>query len=88
MIRQFNRVTPIVAVTSDIKPSHVMTYFTAGMTDVLGKPFSKAELSEILEVCDTFTFPFSNLIGCHYRNTFHISNRHPRGRRPRGALNT
>jgi osomolarity two-component system, response regulator SKN7 len=59
MIRQFNRVTPIVAVTSNVKPSHVMTYFTAGMIDVLGKPFSKAEVSDILEVCYNPTFPFS-----------------------------
>lgn len=49
MIRQFNRATPIIAVTSDIKPSHVMTYFTAGMTDVLGKPFTKAEIIEVLD---------------------------------------
>lgn len=58
MIRQFNRVTPIVAVTSNVKPTHVMTYFTAGMTDVLGKPFSKAEVSEVLEVCHGLTFHF------------------------------
>lgn len=49
MIRQFNRITPIVAVTANIKPSHVMTYFTAGMNDVLGKPFAKTEVIEILE---------------------------------------
>lgn len=49
MIRQFNRVTPIVAVTSNIKPSHVMTYFTAGMTDVLGKPFTRSEVIEVLD---------------------------------------
>jgi osomolarity two-component system response regulator SKN7 len=49
MIRQFNRVTPIVAVTSSVKPTHVMTYFTAGMTDVLGKPFARAEVLEILD---------------------------------------
>jgi len=51
MIRQFNRVTPIVAVTSNTKPSQVMNYFTAGMNDVLGKPLDKAEVIEILEVC-------------------------------------
>ena len=61
MIRQFNRVTPIVAVTSNVKPSHVMTCFTAGMTDVLGKPFEKAEVSELLEVCYNPTFPFFSL---------------------------
>lgn len=61
MVRQFNRNTPIVAFTSNIKPSHVMTYFTAGMTDVLGKPFSKAEVSEILDVCYNSTFPFFSL---------------------------
>ncbi|KAF9650576.1 hypothetical protein BDM02DRAFT_3267800 [Thelephora ganbajun] len=49
MIRQFNRVTPIVAITSNTKPSHVMTYFTAGMNDVLEKPFSKEEVLEVLE---------------------------------------
>ena len=57
MIRQFNRVTPIVAISSDVKPSHVMAYFTAGMTDVLGKPLAKAEVIEILDVCCNFTFP-------------------------------
>ena len=51
MIRQFNRVTPIVAVASNTKPSQVMSYFTAGMNDVLEKPFSKADVIEILEVC-------------------------------------
>jgi osomolarity two-component system response regulator SKN7 len=61
MIRQFNRVTPIVAVTSNIKPSHVMTYYTAGMTDVLGKPFAKAELMEILEVCCSLVFALFSL---------------------------
>ena len=50
MIRQFNRVTPIVAVTPNVKPSHVMTYYTAGMTDVLEKPFARADVVEILEV--------------------------------------
>ena len=50
MIRQFNRATPIVAVTPNTKPSHVMSYFTAGMNDVLGKPFARAEVLELLEV--------------------------------------
>jgi len=49
MIRQFNRVTPIVAVTSNTKPSQIMSYLTAGMNDVLGKPLEKAEVIEILE---------------------------------------
>jgi osomolarity two-component system response regulator SKN7 len=49
MIRQFNRATPIVAVTSNTKPSQVMSYFAAGMNDVLGKPFAKAEVVELLE---------------------------------------
>jgi len=49
MIRQFNRATPIVAVTSNIKPSHVMSYFAAGMNDVLGTPFTKVEVIELLE---------------------------------------
>ena len=56
MVRQFNRVTPIVAISSNVKPSHVMAYFTAGMTDVLGKPFAKAEVIEILDVCYNFIF--------------------------------
>ena len=55
MIRQFNRATPIVAITSNTKPSQIMSYFTAGMNDVLGKPFAKAEVTEVLEVCCTFT---------------------------------
>jgi len=50
MIRQFNRDTPIVAVTSNTKPSHVMSYFTAGMNDVLSKPVERAEVIELLEV--------------------------------------
>jgi len=49
MIRQFNSVTPIVAVTSNVKPSQIMSYFTVGMNDVLGKPLAKAEVIEILE---------------------------------------
>jgi len=49
MIRQFNRSTPIIAITSNVKPSQIMSYFTAGMNDVLGKPFAKAEVIEILE---------------------------------------
>lgn len=53
MIRQFNRSTPIIAVTSNVKPSQIMSYFTAGMNDALGKPFAKAEVIEILEVCRT-----------------------------------
>jgi osomolarity two-component system response regulator SKN7 len=51
MIRQFNRATPIVAVTSNTKPTQVMSYFTAGMNDVLEKPLVKAEVIEVLEVC-------------------------------------
>jgi osomolarity two-component system response regulator SKN7 len=50
MIRQFNRTTPIVAVTSNTKPTHVMSYFAAGMNDVLGKPFAKSDVTELLEV--------------------------------------
>lgn len=50
MIRQFNRTTPIVAVTSSTKPSQIMNCFTAGMNDVLGKPLEKAEVIELLEV--------------------------------------
>jgi len=50
MIRQFNRDTPIVAVTSNTKPSHVMSYFTAGMNDVLSKPVERTEVVELLEV--------------------------------------
>ena len=54
MIRQFNRDTPIVAVTSNTKPSHVMNYYTAGMNDVLSKPVERAEVIELLEVrCTT-----------------------------------
>ena len=49
MIRQFNRDTPIVAVTSSTKPTHVMSYYTAGMNDVLSKPVEKAEVIELLE---------------------------------------
>lgn len=57
MIRQFNRITPIVAVTANVKPSHVMTYYTSGMTDVLEKPFAKGEVIDILEVRYDLTVP-------------------------------
>lgn len=60
MIRRFDRATPIVAVTSDTKPSQIMSYFTAGMNDVLGKPFAKTEVIELLEVCCVLILaPFS-----------------------------
>jgi len=59
MIRQFNRDTPIVAVTSNTKPSHVMSYFTAGMNDVLSKPVERVELIELLEVRYIPTFASS-----------------------------
>lgn len=51
MIRRFNRDTPIVAVTAGAKPSQIMSYFTAGMNDILEKPLAKADINEILEVC-------------------------------------
>lgn len=60
MIRQFNSVTPIVAVTSNVKPSQIMSYFNVGMNDVLGKPLARAEVIEVLEVrCDRVLALFS-----------------------------
>jgi len=89
MIRQFNRATPIVAVTPNTKPSQVMGYFTAGMNDVLGKPFAKAEVIEILEVCCILILTLLLvLIGCSDRNTFRILNQHQRGRPPRVTSST
>ena len=92
MIRQFNRATPIVAVTQNTKPSQVMSYFTAGMNDVLGKPFAKAEVIEILEVCCIPILALcsrcSVLTKCPDRNIFHILNQHPRGRPPRVTSST
>lgn len=61
MIRRFNRDTPIIAVTSDAKPSQIMSYFTAGMSDVLEKPLVKAEISEILEVCRIYLLSFPSV---------------------------
>lgn len=61
MIRQFNRATPIVAVTSNTKPSQVMDYFAAGMNDVLEKPFAETDVIELLEVCCIHVLvPFSH----------------------------
>ena len=59
MIRQFNRSTPIIAVTPNVKPSQIMSYFTTGMNDVLGKPFARAEVIEILDVCHIRSSLFS-----------------------------
>ena len=48
LIRQFDPVTPIISMTSNLTEKDCMTYLSSGMTDILAKPFSKANLYEIL----------------------------------------
>lgn len=47
-IRQFDMVTPIVSMTGNGETSDVVSYMSAGMTDVLIKPFSKDSLLTLL----------------------------------------
>ena len=51
LIRQFDHMTPIISMTSNSKPSEIMTYYHSGMNDILSKPFTKEGLLEMLEVC-------------------------------------
>ncbi|KAG8896848.1 hypothetical protein FRC00_005169, partial [Tulasnella sp. 408] len=44
LIRQFDRRTPIIAITSDSKPNDVATYYSSGMNDILPKPFTRESL--------------------------------------------
>ncbi|KAG6331562.1 hypothetical protein ID866_7528 [Astraeus odoratus] len=49
LIRQFDHVTPIISMTSNSRPSEIMTYYSSGMNDILPKPFTKEGLLDMLE---------------------------------------
>ncbi|KAK9467770.1 HSF-type DNA-binding-domain-containing protein [Lipomyces arxii] len=49
LIRQFDPLTPIIAMTGNVSSNDVITYYSHGMNDVLAKPFTKENLLEILE---------------------------------------
>ncbi|EIM89259.1 CheY-like protein [Stereum hirsutum FP-91666 SS1] len=49
LIREFDNLTPIISMTSNMKPNDVMTYIRSGMNDVLPKPFTKEGLRGVLE---------------------------------------
>ncbi|KAH7889124.1 SKN7, two-component response regulator [Phlebopus sp. FC_14] len=49
LIRQFDHMTPIISMTSNSKPSEIMTYYSSGMNDILPKPFTKEGLLDMLE---------------------------------------
>lgn len=49
LIRQFDPMTPIISMTSNSKPSEIMTYYSSGMNDILPKPFTKEGLLDMLE---------------------------------------
>lgn len=47
--RKFDHITPIISMTSNLKPDEIMTYYSSGMNDVLPKPFTKQDLLNVLE---------------------------------------
>ncbi|KAJ7036183.1 HSF-type DNA-binding-domain-containing protein [Mycena alexandri] len=49
MIRKFDPQTPIISMTSNSKPTEIMTYYSCGMNDILPKPFTKQGLFDMLE---------------------------------------
>ncbi|KIO34594.1 hypothetical protein M407DRAFT_3279 [Tulasnella calospora MUT 4182] len=49
LIRQFDHMTPIIAITSNFKPNDVVTYYSSGMNDILPKPFTRESLFTMLE---------------------------------------
>lgn len=51
LIRQFDHMTPIISMTSNSKPTDVVTYYSSGMNDILPKPFTRETLFTMLEVC-------------------------------------
>ncbi|KAH0609327.1 uncharacterized protein H6S33_012813 [Morchella sextelata] len=51
LIRQFDKDTPIIAMTSNIRRDDIQSYFSNGMNDVLPKPFTKEGLLKLLERC-------------------------------------
>jgi osomolarity two-component system response regulator SKN7 len=48
LIRQFDRVTPIISMTSNSSQNDYQIYLATGMNDMLAKPFSKSGLLSIL----------------------------------------
>ena len=50
LIRQFDAMTPIISMTSNSKPTDVVTYYSSGMNDILPKPFTREGLFTMLEV--------------------------------------
>ena len=49
LIRQFDHMTPIISMMSNLKPAEIMKYYSSGMNDHLPKPFTKDGLWEVLE---------------------------------------
>ncbi|KAK9479527.1 HSF-type DNA-binding-domain-containing protein [Lipomyces japonicus] len=49
LIRQFDPLTPIIAMTGNVSGNDVLTYYSHGMNDVLAKPFTKENLLDVLE---------------------------------------
>ncbi|KAK9452766.1 HSF-type DNA-binding-domain-containing protein [Dipodascopsis uninucleata] len=49
LIRQFDPLTPIIAMTGNVSGNDVIAYYSHGMNDVLAKPFTKENLLAILE---------------------------------------
>lgn len=49
IIRQFDHTTPIISMTSNSKPTEIMSYYSSGMNDILPKPFNKQGLLTMLE---------------------------------------
>ncbi|EJU00813.1 hypothetical protein DACRYDRAFT_23137 [Dacryopinax primogenitus] len=49
MIRQFDRSTPIVPMTSNDSPANLASYVSHGMTGILRKPFNRDSLLALLE---------------------------------------
>ncbi|KAJ7482232.1 hypothetical protein B0H11DRAFT_2022222 [Mycena galericulata] len=49
MIREFDQQTPIISMTSNARPTEVMSYYSSGMNDILAKPFTKGVLLDMLK---------------------------------------
>ncbi|GME80664.1 unnamed protein product [Ambrosiozyma monospora] len=49
IIRNFDKDTPIIAMTGNYQHDDLLTYLNHGMTDILAKPFGKEDLYQILE---------------------------------------
>ena len=48
-IRQFDKQTPIISMTSNVQRDDCMTYLANGMNDILPKPFSRDSLLAMLD---------------------------------------